>query len=327
MRSPPPRPPTRPGSGTAARRHPARHQGPVRDQRRRHHRRQPHPQGLQAALRKHRQRESPQGRGGHARQAQHGRVRDGLVNETSAYGPVISPGGKGSNVGLTPGGSSGGSAAAVAATSRPARPAPTPAARSASPRLSPASAGSSRPTAAARAGGSSSFASSLDQAGPMAAGWRSNRRCRCRLRPVRSWPRRPPPIRPTSRRGSGRRCCLSPPGRDHRAIGAGLVRRAHCKLVHVELAEHARAGLAEIGGDGAVVGGLEALEDVAARRRIDAFGGEQVLDAERYAGERTALPTGLVGSLGRGECVVRSLNRRWSPSAGEVSSSAILTGR
>ena len=40
----------------------------------------------------------------------------GSSNETSAYGPVISPWRrKGSNVGLTPGGSSGGSAAAVAA--------------------------------------------------------------------------------------------------------------------------------------------------------------------------------------------------------------------
>ena len=40
----------------------------------------------------------------------------GSSNETSTYGPVISPWRrKGSNVGLTPGGSSGGSAAAVAA--------------------------------------------------------------------------------------------------------------------------------------------------------------------------------------------------------------------
>src|SRR6185369_7987332 len=40
----------------------------------------------------------------------------GSSNETSTYGPVISPWRrKGSNVGLTPGGSSGGSAAAIAA--------------------------------------------------------------------------------------------------------------------------------------------------------------------------------------------------------------------
>jgi aspartyl-tRNA(Asn)/glutamyl-tRNA(Gln) amidotransferase subunit A len=44
----------------------------------------------------------------------------GSSNETSAYGPVISPWRrKGSNVGLTPGGSSGGSAAAVAADIAP----------------------------------------------------------------------------------------------------------------------------------------------------------------------------------------------------------------
>jgi aspartyl-tRNA(Asn)/glutamyl-tRNA(Gln) amidotransferase subunit A len=44
----------------------------------------------------------------------------GSSNETSAYGPVISPWRrKGSNVGLTPGGSSGGSAAAVAANIAP----------------------------------------------------------------------------------------------------------------------------------------------------------------------------------------------------------------
>ena len=46
----------------------------------------------------------------------------GSSNETSAYGPVISPWRrKGSNVGLTPGGSSGGSAAAVAARHRAGR--------------------------------------------------------------------------------------------------------------------------------------------------------------------------------------------------------------
>ena len=81
----------------------------------------------------------------------------GSSNETSAYGPVISPWRrKGSNVGADPGrlvGRVGGGGRGAA--SRRARPAPTPAARSASPRPSPAFAGSSRPTAAARAGGSS----------------------------------------------------------------------------------------------------------------------------------------------------------------------------
>src|SRR5258705_2501867 len=44
----------------------------------------------------------------------------GTANESSTYGPVISPWRrKGSNVGLTPGGSSGGSAAAVSALIAP----------------------------------------------------------------------------------------------------------------------------------------------------------------------------------------------------------------
>ena len=93
----------------------------------------------------------------------------GSSNETSTYGPVISPWRrKGSNVGLTPGGSSGGSAAAVAAHIAPG--------------VTGTDTGGSIRQPAAFVGicgikptygrcsrwGIVSFASSLDQAGPMA---------------------------------------------------------------------------------------------------------------------------------------------------------------
>lgn len=93
----------------------------------------------------------------------------GSSNETSTYGPVISPWRrKGSNVGLTPGGSSGGSAAAIAAEIAPG--------------VTGTDTGGSIRQPAAFVGicgikptygrcsrwGIVSFASSLDQAGPMA---------------------------------------------------------------------------------------------------------------------------------------------------------------
>ncbi len=81
----------------------------------------------------------------------------------------------------------------------------------------------------------------------------------------------------------------TPPRVDDRAVVGGLVGRAHGELVHVELAEHHRAVGPEIGGDGRFVARLEAVEDVAAGLGVDAFGAEQVLDAERNAFERAAL--------------------------------------
>src|SRR5229473_3181370 len=72
----------------------------------------------------------------------------GSSNETSYFGPVVSPWRrKGSDVKLVPGGSSGGSSAA-------ARSAPTPAARSASRQRSPASSASSPRMGAVRASAS-----------------------------------------------------------------------------------------------------------------------------------------------------------------------------
>src|SRR5689334_11229384 len=93
----------------------------------------------------------------------------GSSNETSAYGPVISPWRRqGSNVGLTPGGSSGGSAAAVAALIAPGA---TGTDTGGSIRQPAAFVGISgiKPTyGRCSRWGIVSFASSLDQAGPMA---------------------------------------------------------------------------------------------------------------------------------------------------------------
>jgi aspartyl-tRNA(Asn)/glutamyl-tRNA(Gln) amidotransferase subunit A len=93
----------------------------------------------------------------------------GSSNETSAYGPVISPWRRrGSNVGLTPGGSSGGSAAAVAARLAPGT---TGTDTGGSIRQPAAFAGicGIKPTyGRCSRWGIVAFASSLDQAGPMA---------------------------------------------------------------------------------------------------------------------------------------------------------------
>jgi aspartyl-tRNA(Asn)/glutamyl-tRNA(Gln) amidotransferase subunit A len=93
----------------------------------------------------------------------------GSSNETSAYGPVISPWRrKGSNVGLTPGGSSGGSAAAVSAHVAPGA---TGTDTGGSIRQPAAFAGicGIKPTyGRCSRWGVVAFASSLDQAGPMA---------------------------------------------------------------------------------------------------------------------------------------------------------------
>jgi aspartyl-tRNA(Asn)/glutamyl-tRNA(Gln) amidotransferase subunit A len=93
----------------------------------------------------------------------------GSSNETSTYGPVISPWRrKGSNVGLTPGGSSGGSAAAVSALIAPGA---TGTDTGGSIRQPAAFAGicGIKPTyGRCSRWGIVSFASSLDQAGPMA---------------------------------------------------------------------------------------------------------------------------------------------------------------
>jgi hypothetical protein len=81
------------------------------------------------------------------------------------------------------------------------------------------------------------------------------------------------------------------------------------ELVHVELAEHHRAGGPEIGGHRRFVDRLEAVEDVAPRLAMHAFGAEKVLDAERHAFEhpRFAPAEPLVGLGRHGKRLVRCL--------------------
>src|SRR5438270_6349934 len=93
----------------------------------------------------------------------------GSSNETSAYGPVISPWRrKGSNVGLTPGGSSGGSAAAVAAGLAPAATGTDTGGSIRQPAAFTGITGIKPTYGRCSRWGIVAFASSLDQAGPMA---------------------------------------------------------------------------------------------------------------------------------------------------------------
>jgi aspartyl-tRNA(Asn)/glutamyl-tRNA(Gln) amidotransferase subunit A len=93
----------------------------------------------------------------------------GSSNETSAYGPVLSPWRrKGSNVGLTPGGSSGGSAAAVAAGIAPGVTGTDTGGSIRQPAAFTGICGIKPTYGRCSRWGIVSFASSLDQAGPMA---------------------------------------------------------------------------------------------------------------------------------------------------------------
>ena len=124
--------------------------------------------------------------------------------------------------------------------------------------------------------------------------------------------RRRRPARRSARSQRGIAAVAAPPRRDHRPVGAGLVRRAHGELVHVELAEHPRArALRRLRGDGAFVGRLEALEDVAAGGRVRPLGREQILDAQRNARERrqVAAASRLVGGIGGRQRILRRLDR------------------
>ena len=77
--------------GRAARRHPARDQGSVLHRGRAHHRRQPHPRPVRAAVREHGHGQSAARRRGVSGQGEHGRVRDGLVEHDLGLRPGREP--------------------------------------------------------------------------------------------------------------------------------------------------------------------------------------------------------------------------------------------
>ena len=148
----------RAGRGAAARGHAARHQGSVLHRGRRPTAGSSILEGFKPPYESRVTANLLRGGRGDARQAQHGRVRHGLVQRDQRLRPGDQPvaAQRRRQCGADPG------RLARAARrrrsrrgSRRASPAPTPAARSASRRPSPASPGSSRPTAAARAGASS----------------------------------------------------------------------------------------------------------------------------------------------------------------------------
>src|SRR3982075_4383478 len=93
----------------------------------------------------------------------------GSSNETSCFGPVVNPWRReGSNTALVPGGSSGGSASAVAAQLCMGATAPTPGGRTRQPAAFTATVGVKPTYGRCSRWGIVAFASSLDQAGPIA---------------------------------------------------------------------------------------------------------------------------------------------------------------
>src|SRR4029453_7023241 len=102
---------------------------------------------------------------------------------------------------------------------------------------------------------------------------------------------------------------LPPRGGDGRPERRTFVRRAHGKLVVVELAQHHRAVAPEIGADGRLVARQKIVEDARARRGAHVLGGEHVLDAEREALERARVARfkARIGRRRHGACPLRSL--------------------
>ena len=132
------------------RRHPGRGQGHLLHRGGADHRRLAHPRGLPAALHLDRGAAAARGRRAGARQDQHGRVRDGLLERELRLRAGAQPLGPRAGPGRLLGRLGGRRSPAA---SRPARSAPTPAARSASPPRSAGSSASSPPTARSRATG------------------------------------------------------------------------------------------------------------------------------------------------------------------------------
>ena len=141
----------------------------------------------------------------------------------------------------------------------------------------------------------------------------ANRAAGVRPRRARAQPRRHRGR--AAARGAARRkrriaAVAPPPGRDDVAERAGLVGRAHRKLVHVELAQHPRARAPEVGGDGRLIGWREAAQDGACGGGLHALGAEQVFHANGHARERLELArrARLVRGVGRGQRMLRRLD-------------------
>ena len=107
-----------------------------------------------------------------------------------------------------------------------------------------------------------------------------------RQRPAATAAAEPPELPPGT---SGLSSPSPAPGVDDRAVGAGDVGRAHGELVHVGLAQHERARVPEVGGDGGFVRRLEAVEYPGAGLAAHPAGAEEVLDRERDAFEQAPL--------------------------------------
>ncbi len=82
--------------------------------------------------------------------------------------------------------------------------------------------------------------------------------------------------------------------------GSVLVRGAHRELVHGELAEQDGPGGLEASDRGAVIGRLEALQDLRAGRRFDALLAEEILQRDRHTIERRERGVGLEPGVGGG---------------------------
>ncbi|AEM41803.1 hypothetical protein KVU_1964 [Ketogulonicigenium vulgare WSH-001] len=89
-----------------------------------------------------------------------------------------------------------------------------------------------------------------------------------------------------TRRAAGRQRRIAArraPRVHRRAIDRGFVGRAHGEFVHVQLAQHHRAITEQFAGDGRFVFRLEPRQNAGCRLACDAFGREQVFDAQRDA--------------------------------------------
>ena len=206
----------------AARRRPARGQGPVLHRGHPEPGRLEDPRGLPAAVHGDRGRAPRRRRRAAARQDQPGRVRDGLVDRELAPTARCSTRG-------TARACPAARAAAAPPRSRPARrrgrSAPTPAARSASPPRCAGSSASSRPTARSRRYGMIAFASSLDQAGPFT---RDVTDCRAAVRRDG----RPGPVRLDLARASPSRSAL--PSADRPATASASACPRSCRGEGIE---------------------------------------------------------------------------------------------